>query len=470
MCNKSRNITKKEVATSRNDGGNLSALDKLDTSVHFAPDYYGDKANRDGFLKVNYRIKNLDIVSALKATTLSDNPSIEKVCKGLSCCSTMSIVEVHKGNNTASIHKTSHRCKRRLCAICARIRANNYRSRFIKAYQDPDNRHLFKGKYFYFFTLSLKHNTKTVRTGVYLDEFKKNMRKLRRSKLWEFYFPYSKTEPESGYAQSYELTLTENGYNIHSHILMCCPPMKRSFKNIEKDFQQKWLEITGDSKGFRIDKRKITKEDLEDAMYGNDNPKFVKIIAETFKYTVKIGNPKRLKDSQNAERLANWIVQTKGKNLITANGFFKGMQLFGQKSKYDTKAPEKEDYPYDNKNYDYYLGKTAKLKFNYSVTRNYTTKVRQHILNFVALTGMSYDFINITDHTEDFDRFMGMTLEEKDYMFLLDLFINVGGFEQPKELDYEKESTNNCTNQLLLWKSHRTELESPPINISNQFN
>ncbi|WMX12292.1 protein rep [Aureispira sp. CCB-E] len=462
MCNKSRNINKKEVATSRNDGGNLSALDKLDTSVHFSPDYYGSKANRDGFLKVNYRIKNLDIVSALKTTTLANDPAIEKVCKGLSCCSTMSIVEVHKGNNTASIHKTSHKCKRRLCAICARIRANKYRTRFINAYQDPENRHLFKGKYFYFFTLSLKHNTTTVRTGVYLDEFKKNMRKLRRSKLWEFYFPYSKNEPESGYAQSYELTLTENGYNIHSHILMCCPPMKRSFKHIEKDFQEKWLEITGDSKGFRIDKRKISKEDLEDAMHGNDNPKFVKIIAETFKYTVKVGNPKRLKDTENAERLANWIVHTKGKNLITANGFFKGMQLFGQSSKYDNEAPETEEKYYD-KNYKYYLGKTAHLKFNYSVTKNYTTKVRQHILHFVALTGMSYDFIDITDHVEDFDRFMGMTLEDKDYIFLVDLFVNVGGFEQQRE--YHNNSINDCSKQLLLWQNHRTEIESPP----NQF-
>lgn len=464
MCNKCQNINKKVVATSRNDGGNPSALDKLDTLIQFAPTYYGSQNNRDAFLKVNYRIKNLNIVSALKASTLSNNPSVQKVCKGLSCCSTMSIVQVHKKQQTASIFKSSHRCKRRLCAICSRIRANKYRTRFINAYQDPDNRQFFEGKYFYFITLSLKHNTQSIRTDVYLDEFKKYMRKLRRSNLWKFYFPYSKDDPQSGFAQSYELTLTDNGYNIHSHILMCCPPFKRRFHHIERDFQEKWQQITGDSKGFRIDKRKISKKDLEDAMAGNDSPKFVKIIAETFKYTVKIGNPNRLKNSTNAERLANWIVKTKGKNLITANGFFKGMQLFGQKSKYDVQPPEQEELSYDTKNYNYFLGKTAQLKFNYSASKTYTTKIRRDLLHFVALTGMSHDFINISKHTKDFDLFMGMTLEDRDYWLLLSLSKRFKEDENKLDLGRTAETEfSNNSKQLLLWQ------KAPPTSTGNQF-
>jgi hypothetical protein len=382
------------------------------TLVQFCPERFGMDDQKRSFLQVHYRVKNLQLVNSLEKTSFKDHDHIKKVCKALSCCSSISEIQVTKRNN-ASIGKTSKKCKRPFCPRCNQIQSSKYKRRFLKCYNAPENEKIFKGKYFYFITLTLRHNLEGIRTEIYIDELKKHMKEFRRSKLWKKHFPYSQKNPVSGFVQSYELTLGDNGYHIHSHILMCAPPLKDKVLKVEQNFRDKWLSLTGDSTGFRLDMIKIDQEQVEKIRKGHLSKKFNQKLSETFKYTVKLGDIHKL-DPIKGEMFAKWIIATKGKNMITSNGFFRQykLQLFTRKSKWDEETTQEETT--HTEAWKYYVGKTSQITFNHDKNKHYPKEERQKILDTVFLKSIPSSFIDISDCGEHFDPYLNEILNPNE--------------------------------------------------------
>jgi hypothetical protein len=344
---------------------------------------------RNGFISVVNRFTNLDIVRALEGCKFKNDDTIKKVIKGLSCCSSLTLVEVN--DSEARLKRTSKRCRRKICPICNRMKAAKYVSRFVSAFNSPTGWELFKNKYFSFLTLSLKHNRINVRNNVYLKEFKKNLKQLQRSKLWKKHFPYSKLDPESGWANCFELTITKNGFNIHVHILVCAPRYKGKIVSIEEDFRQKWEDITGDTRSFRIDLIKMDKASLRAMKEGRTEGKFLERVIETFKYAVKVGNSKEL--AANIDDLAEFLIETKGQNMVVAGGFFRGLQLFGLKSIWDEGNEGNEDEIAIESGSDsrFFTGRTVDLVYSKRTNRRNLSPLKGTDLDNVYLKGIDVD-------------------------------------------------------------------------------
>jgi hypothetical protein len=404
-------------------------------------DYAGMIDQKSSFLQSHYKIYNINLAKELEQGMFGFHTDIKKTAKALTCCSHLCKIAYYpKEDNfhrkSAFIDRTSQKCRNKLCARCNSIKSGKYKRRFLKAYVDDETKHLFEGKYFYFITFGLRHDLKGNRSIVFLDQLKEYVKKMRRSELWKGFFPYHSTtnqsspkyvpdNKKSGYAQSYELTITKNGFNIHSHVLMCAPPLRGSVVRIEQQFRDKWLEITGDSTNVRLDLVKVDKETVEQIKQGELPKKFGKYISECFKYTVKSGTTRQLKQTftgidengkeytkSRIDLLSEWIIETKGKKMLTSNGFFKGMQLFkANKSKWDDDKAELEVLPHDP-NARYFVGRTADLKFNYSAKFNYDIQYRRYILDRIHVTGIPISFKEITLCGDKFDKYLGMTIDE----------------------------------------------------------
>jgi len=391
----------------------FSDIYNTDTFVHFSKELFGLPDQKSSFIKVHYRVKNLELVKRLENSTFKDHNSIKKVCKGLSCCSSVSEVQVTTRKN-ASITRTSSKCRRSVCARCNQIQSSKYRKRFINCFNSPETELLFKKKYFYFITLTLRHNSTNIRNNVYLQELKNYVRDLKRSKLWKTHFPFSASNPISGFAQSYELTLTPNGYHIHSHIMMCTTPLKGRITTIQQNFRDKWKKLTGDSTGVRIDMFKMDQAELEKVKEGKPSSKFTGLISEVFKYTVKLGDVHKL-TSKKTELFANWIILTKGKNMIVSGGFFRGLQLFTRKSKWDDDN-ETEDLGH-YQSFDHYIGRTSRIKFNADVRKHYSKEEREQILATIYLKEIPECFISINNCGDFFDKYMNLLINPIENCF-----------------------------------------------------
>lgn len=400
--------------------------------VHFENlDYVGMPLQKQSFISSYYKTYNIQLSKKLESCQFADNPIIQAQVKGLSCCSHLSKIVVSDYNSdgtgepNAYIERTSDKCRKGLCPRCNSIKASKNKKRFINAYNSDDCKELFDGKYFYFITLTLKHNTTGTRSDVYLNQLKKYVTKLRRSELWQQYFPYSKANPLSGYAQSYELTITKNGFHIHSHILMCCPRIQHKIKKVQDDFRLKWFQLTGDSTGFNIDLVRTEKNKQDKGL------KLERVLGEILKYTVKSGTDKALTDNKEysfesgkliglelskIDLLAQWIICTKGQKMLTSNGFFKGLELFKTgKSKWDFLDDSGDGIEIGNsKNDRYFVGRTAELKYNYSLTKGYLRGTRQTVLNSVYIKELTSKFIEITDCVDEFDSYFNMQVSEND--------------------------------------------------------
>ena len=434
-------------------GGENSVLDNTVPLVDFwkgtDKEYKGSILQKSSFLTTHYKLYNINLSKALESGMYHFNPIIQQAAKSLTCCSHLSKIENYTRKDnfhkpSASIVQTSPKCRHKLCSKCNSIKSGKYKRRFLAAYNSPQNKHLFltknkEGKlipkYFYFLTVGLKHNLQGTRSEVFLDELKANMRKLRASKLWKNLFPYhGTTDPEnpkfihdsqkSGYAQSYELTITENGFNIHSHILMCAPRVRKRADTIQKLLREKWLKITGDSDGFRFDLVGIDETAMQDIKEGKLPKKFSKYISECFKYTVKTGSVKELNQTidiinkkgkketiSKIDLLSEWLIITRGKKMLTSNGFFKGMELFKtNKSKWDLEDEEREGNLTNDPEARYFVGRTADIVYNYSAKHSYKKDTRRWILDNILLTKIPNTFRDITECGEEFDYFFQMSI------------------------------------------------------------
>ena len=401
MCSPKQHISK-------NSSPIGSDFNNIETSVHFCSDRFGLNDQKDSFLKVNYRIKNIQITKSLNKTKYSENPAIQKITKGLMCCSSMAGIEV--GKRGAAVYKTSAKCRRTICPSCNQTRSTKFRNRFIKCFNSPEETN-FKGKYFYFITLTLAHNAVNVRNYIYLDELKGYVTELKRCKLWKKHFPYSKKNPKSGFAQSYELTMGKNGFHIHSHIMMCAPPLQGKVLKIEKEFRDKWKHLTKDSTGFQLDLVKVDAEEIANIKEGRPSPKLSGFISEVLKYTVKVGDIHKM-SLYKSELLAQWLIETKGKNMITSGGFFRSLQLFTNKSKWDDKSEKQQiDYLEDKK---YFVGRTCDLNFNYRKNKHFTKSRKYNMLATVYLKEAP-NFKEITHCAAEFEKYFNMEIRHEQF-------------------------------------------------------
>lgn len=370
-----------------NSSGSIcSEVHTTETFEQFYAPAMAEFKARNGFIAATNRFTNLDIVRALEGCTFKNNETIKKTIKGLSCCSSMALVEVN--SLEARLVKTSKKCRRKICPICNRIKAAKYVSRFVSAFNSPTGWELFKNKHFSFLTLSLKHNRVNVRNKVFLRQLKKYLKQLQRSKLWKQHFPYSKLDPESGWANCFELTITKNGFNIHVHILVCAPKYKGKIVAIEQDFRDKWKSITGDSNSFRIDLLKLDAASKRAIKEGRSEGAFLEKLMEVFKYAVKVGNSKEL--AANIDDLAEFLIETKGQNMVVAGGFFRGLELFGLKSKWDEdkESQEVEEVEGDSQ---YYVGRTVDIEYSTSTNRRNLKPLKGKGLDDVYLRGIYVD-------------------------------------------------------------------------------
>lgn len=402
MCNtktvNSTRLHKGEVRVEKNNSKKASKRPSMQASsaavcsdVHTTgtfEQFWGNKMtdfkNKNGFITASNRYNNLDIVRALEGCKFKRNPQIKNLIKGLSCCSSMGLVESKNGE--ARLVQTSKKCRRKICPICNRIKSAKYVNRFVAAYNSPLGWELFQKKYFSLITLTLKHNRVNLRRNVYLKELKTYLKKLQRSKIWKKHFPYSKSDPLSGWANCFELTISDNGFHIHVHILVCAPKYKEKITCIQDDFRAKWKSITGDSTGCVIDLIKLDKASKRAMREGNTNCDFMKAILEVFKYSVKVGNSKEL--AKNIDDLAEFVIETKGQNMVVAGGFFRGLQLFGKKSIWDEVKEEGESTFEIDDDSEYFVGRTIDIEYSKEPNNIDLKPLKKKALDNVYLRGI----------------------------------------------------------------------------------
>ena len=142
MCEKSIKTANLELSindsskcsTAEGSGWN-SDIYNTSTLMQFSNCRAGMPDQQNSFLQVYYRKKNIALVNAFENCSYSTHPHIKKTCKGLSCCSYLSEIEVDK-NKDASVFRTSGKCFRQACPRCNQIRASKFKKRFLNAYND----------------------------------------------------------------------------------------------------------------------------------------------------------------------------------------------------------------------------------------------------------------------------------------------------------------------------------------------
>lgn len=410
----------------RSDGAistrSISVFNNKETLAHFSNRKTGDSETKNSFITTAYRLKNLQLAYWLEKTHPNENSHTHKTLWRLRCCSSISIVEAT--TEGAKICSSTNSCKSAHCAICARARSAKISARLMAAVGDVANVGLFKNRHFYFVTITVKHDSVT-RQGNYLKEFQNDVRRLYRSKLWKSMFPYSKQKPSSGWITCTETTFNTktNSYHIHAHVLVCGPKVKRAAKAVQKDLRAKWHKLTKDSPfGVRFDLLKLSPA----AMQSNADDAQRDAVAGAVRELIKYGTKAGTFESWNlgkAQLYADWVDTTKGRNFINASGLFRGLQITGEKSKYDPRADdidddwEKPEFE-PNPDAEYWIGRTSQIQFNHS-TKFIPRYGRKRILEKIELTGVQ-QFRDVTDVIRQIKPYEKMSMAPKDVEDYLD--------------------------------------------------
>lgn len=366
-----------------------SVLDNKETLLHFSHDSSQIAKHKSDFLKSHYRHLNLQLCDILHNTSQSSNEHIEKTIRRLSWCSSVGLVEEQE-SGAAHIVKSSKTCKHPFCHICNRRKSARLVQRLLQAVQDPDLSTLFQNKHYYFLTLTVKHNRET-RNYNYLSEFKTYQAKLFRSKLWKSHFPYHKSNKQSGWISSIENVIKPESYHIHSHVLIVAPRLTTSISEVQAELQAKWFKITGDSTRLQLDLVREKSKVTETGDSSEVNSHILGAVREIFKYTTKTTTYDKM-DSATAELLAQWMIDTKGKNFINAFGMLRGLQLTALKSKWDTKGELFE--PHHDRHYHYDI--TSSILYNHNHKSNYSTAKRREVLPEVYIRSLSQYSIKVS--------------------------------------------------------------------------
>lgn len=342
---------------------------------------------------IQYKKLNLILADNLTNYFFSPEPIYQNIIKSLRFCSQHTILEENQ-NKELSRFTSSLYCRNKYCFICNNIKSVVYTNRFNNLLEDTNENHYFADKYFYFITLTLKHGHE-VRNYIYLKDLESYKSKLFRRKTWKTHFGTINSKNKNSFISSNEITYTDNGYNIHSHIFAITTPIKLAVKDLQIELQNEWFKITGDSWNVRLDLIKNTTD-----------KSFTKTLQEVFKYNVKI-NLQNITNKEIIYKLGEWINESHGRKLIKTYGYLRKFNLFSRQSNYDNISSQKFiDY-----NNQYYLTKTSKLKLNQNI--KITQKIDKKSLDIsnIKILKNTNTQINITNEIDNYIE----KIKTKDY-------------------------------------------------------
>lgn len=348
----------------------------------------------DNFIKKYYRHRNLHLARMLDSTVIADHPDIKKQIMSLRWCNKIQTFGVNQNSNIDVIESDGS-CKSNFCQFCCRSKSAKLSHRLEQAFLDTDNNDLFKGKGFYFLTLTLKHDNSTRYTN-YISDLKDYINKLKRSRKFNDLFVARKSKKEIGIISSIEMTISKGMYHIHCHMLICCPLIKTAVSKIQCAIQTQWKFITKDSYIVSFDLltndfkkgEKITNESDKNTLSG--------AIKEVMKYSTKSGNYNSL-DQFDILLIAKWIKETKGMNFKNVSGLFRGLELTGCKSKYDSIASDFDYSVYDK----VFVDDLANVKPNKPIFHSlHPSQMKDYRDNF-KFNSLSEKRVDITDQVND---------------------------------------------------------------------
>lgn len=370
-----------------------SVLDTKETFLHFSAQSRANGGGRNSFFTGLYRYFNLRLADALDSSSLRDDVEVNKIVRRLRWCGSLSIIEDR--SDSQSIVSTSKKCRSKFCYLCNRQKSKKLTSR-LESFIESDQMAEMTDYRFYFLTLTLKHDEKT-RNYDYLSELKDYQAKLFRSKVIREHFSTS-----NGIIQAFENSMVK-GMHIHSHNMIFAPRLRRPVKEVEQQIRDKWMKLTKDSMMIRLD--------LIGKGMSDDPKKMKSSIMELFKYSTKMSFKSGANELKGMnpmhDRLAEWVISSKGKNFINAKGLFRGHGITAQKCDMD-EAYDGEDWREDSR---YFMEKTSKVKFSHSVRKTYSVEERTKILGEVKILDFRRDW-EITDSPDDFKDLMHLGFDD----------------------------------------------------------
>jgi hypothetical protein len=408
-----------------------SVLDNIGTFRHFCDKTTSNHHHKKDFYTLYYRRKNLLLKHKLENSKKASEPIIQKVCKNLACCSSLSEV-TQFDDSGVHITATSKKCKNRYCLICSRIESNKNTLKFIDKTTDPDHIDFFKARHFYMLTLTVRHNDE-VRNDNYLKEFRNYVNKFQRSLIYKNTFIQSTDKMNYGGVQSIEMTISKGQYHIHSHSLLCALPIKRKINEVESDLRAAWSKITGDSDQIKLDLVRNLEIKSNGEINEDEPNNLIKAVSEVFKYVVKCSSLSTLQSDQ-IEMLADWMIETKGKNFINALGYFRKLGIVRRVKKSETS----EAAPIDQNKESINLTKTISINSNANLNFNYSKQARNQVLKYFKITSITDLFADVTDiETEVKDLFKEFKNDE-----ILDTFM-ISELEKIKKNNHNWDQMQN---------------------------
>ena len=387
-----------------------SVLDNKETLLHFSSERRTKNPAEKDYYRAYLRARNLNLAYRLQNSSYFDDYNINKSIRNLRFCGNISLLE-QTGENKPSIFRSSGTCKNPICHICNHAKSAKVSDRIINALESEQFKELIQNPYFYFLTLTVRHN-KDVRNYNYTSEYQKYLKSLFRSKTWNKYFPYSPKNKKCGWINSIELTITNNGYHIHSHALIVAPRLTEDVKIVESDLKATWKKITGDSDIIRLDLIKTFTNSSNQITKIESKSNLLKAVKELSKYSIKSGNLATLSNG-GIDKLAHFLIDSKGRNFMNAYGILRGLGITANKSKFD-KATDKK---VTNPDASYFIDKTINLRFNHPINSQLSTAQRQSILKDIEFISLSLDSLEVTKVPE-------FTLLTMDYNLPYDIIKN----------------------------------------------
>lgn len=328
----------------------------------------GNQATFSQFFKTKTKHINLTVANALEQSTQREHKTINKTIRNLRYCSTLSLNTIDFTGKLNNI-KSSKRCKNANCATCRRSKSARLGYRLTAAMADENNTDIFKDKDYYFLTLTLRHD-ENIRNYNYLQDFKNYQKKLRRLDSFKKAF--------EGGISSIENVISDE-YHIHSHSLLTARKGQNP-REIHEAIRADWIRITGDS--FMVDLQLIDSEEVQ------------KMVLEVVKYSTKIMKLDELTDKMT-EKLAEWIIETKGRNFTNLLGTWSSLDITKDKSIYDIKSEQNDINDSDI----VILSRTSKNSFNFSTSRTYSKFGKEKMKEYLIIKDIDTEAI-IADGSE----------------------------------------------------------------------
>lgn len=384
---------------------------------------------------IQHRKLNLILADNIDKLPYSGDKIYSNIMKSLRFCSQHSILESDQNQNV-NIFTSSLFCRNKYCFICNHNKSITYTNRFKNLLQDNQENSYFADKYFYFLTLTLKHS-KDVRNYIYLKELEQYKAKLFRRVTFKKHFGTVNSKSRNSFISSNEITFNDNGYNIHTHLLIIANPISIKINDLQKQIQIDWKNITSDSWNVRLDLIK-----------SNNDKDFTKTLQEVFKYNVKF-RLSSIQDWRTLEKLGDWIFHSHSKKLIKSYGYLRKFNLFSRQNKYDIIKSNK----FINYNNEYYLTQSAKSKLSENI--NISTKIDTKKLDLqnIKILNPLKNSINISNHIDDYI----IKIKTREYINHIkhNTLINSDSLNESKEdIDLKNQKLINDYNNLLLNISH----------------